>query len=129
MNARIPTLYTGPTANPAGDAARHESEREDADEWSQEAARQAPYIMFRRLQAIHKPAAWFDQRKFLGRYSAEEILRDALGDADDDVTSAYAEFMVDMTRAAREKLHRAMADCFCKTWAIEVYTDYLESLQ
>ena len=129
MNARIPTLYTGPTANPAGDAERHENDREDADEWSQEAARQAPDIMFRRLQAIHKPAAWFDGFKFLGRYSAEDILRDAMADADDDVEDCYSEFVIDVTQATKEKMLRAMAAWFCKTWAVEVYTEYLEDLQ
>ena len=129
MNARIPTPYTSPTANPCADAERWNDEQEAADEFHETAAAEAPDIMFRRLQAIHKPAAWLDQRKFLGRYSAEEILRDALGDADDEVTSAYAEFMVDTTPAAKEKLHQAMADCFCKTWAVEVYAEYLEDLQ
>lgn len=127
MNARLP-LYTGPTANPCADAERYENDREAADEWSQEAAREAPQIMFRQLQAIHKPTAWFDQRKFLGRYSAEEILRDGIGDSD-DVADRYAEFIIDLTQTAKEKMLKAMAEYFCKTWAIEVYTDYMESLQ
>ena len=129
MNARIPTLYTGPTANPCADAERWNDEQEAADEFHETAAREASDIMFRRLQAIHKPAAWFDSYKFLGRYSAEDILRDAMADADDDVEDCYSEFVIDVTLAAKEKMLRAMAAWFCKTWAVEVYTEYLEDLQ
>lgn len=128
MNARLP-FYTGPTCNPTADAERWESEQEAADERQEAADREAPGIVFRQLQAIHKPAGWFDARKFLGRYSAEEILRDAMDDSDDDVSDRYAEFMIDTTPAAKEKMLKAMAVWFCKTWAHEVYTDYLESLQ
>ena len=127
MNARLP-LYTGPTANPCADAERWNDEQDHSDELREAAAKEAPDIMFRRLQAISKPTAWFDQRKFLGRYSAEEILRDGIGDSD-DVADRYAEFIIDLTQAAKEKMLKAMAEYFCTTWADEVYTDYMESLQ
>ena len=128
MNARLP-LYMGPTGYPTADAERWNDELELSDDQREVAACEAPRIMLRQLQAIHKPSGWFDHRKFLGRYSSEEILRDAMDDSDDDVCDAYAEFIIDMTQAAKEKMLQAMATWFCKTWAHEVYNDYLESLQ
>lgn len=128
MNARLP-LYTAPTSNPTADAERWESEQEAADEHREAAALEAPGIVLRQLQAIHTPADWFDHCKFLGRYTAEEILRDAMDDSDDDVCDSYAEFIIDMTQAAKEKMLQAMAAWFSKTWAHEIYDDYLESLQ
>lgn len=127
MNARIP-VYSGPTADPAADAARWNDQQEAADDFQQEAAAEAPYILLRQLQAIKKPADWLDASRFLGRFSAEKILRDALGDSDDAVTDRYAEFIVDTTPQSKERLLLAMAEWFCSTWAYEVYSDHCAEL-
>lgn len=117
------------TANPELDAARHEDELEAADDFQQEAEREAPGIVFKKMQAINTPKGWFDHRKFIGRYSVEEILRDAMDGSDDDTCDAYFEFMAEATKEAKEKMLQAMATWFCKTWAYEVYTEHLESLK
>jgi hypothetical protein len=128
MNARIPA-YSGPTANPCADAEAWNDQQEAADDFQQKAATRAPYLLLRQLQAIKKPADWLDPQRILGRFSAEEILRDALGDSDDDVADRYAEFMIDATPEAKEKLLKAMAEWFSSVYAFEVYTEWLEDIQ
>ena len=127
MNARIP-VYSGPTANPCADAEAWNDQQEAAADFHQEAATLAPGILLRLLQAIKKPADWLDPQRILGRFSAEEILRDALGDSDDTVTDRYAEFIVDTTPQSKERLLLAMAEWFCGTWAYEVYSDHCAEL-
>lgn len=127
MTTKLPITYTGPTPNPELDAARHDDELEAADDFRQEAAREAPGIVLKQLQAIKKPGDWYDKFTFHGGNCAEDILRDGMS-ADDDVADAYAEYMLDATPAAREKLLVAMANNHANLYALEIYTDYVKGL-
>lgn len=120
--------YTWPTPNPELDAARHDADCEAHDELMQKAAKEAPGIMLKWLQALKNPADWFDHR-FPSGHCADGILFCAMDDSDDDVSDRYAEFMVTGAQEARQKLLQAMANWFCKYWAYEVYTDWLEDQQ
>ena len=120
--------YTGPTPNPELDAARHDADCEAHDELMQKAAKEAPGIMFAWLQALKKPGDWFDNRFPAGK-CAEDVLFGAMEDSDDAVSDSYAEFMVTGDQEARQKLLQAMATWFCKYWAYEVYTEWLEDQQ
>lgn len=117
------------TENPELDAARHEDELDAEDELRQEAERRAPAIVLNQLKAIKKPGDWFDTDKFHFGNSAESILQGAFDDSNDDVGDRYAEFMIDATPEARDKLLKAMADWFASVYAFEVYTEYLEDMQ
>lgn len=122
-----PITYTGPTPNPELDAARHDADLDAADDFRQEAARHAPGIVLKQLQAIKKVRDWWDKYEFHGGNSAEDILRDGMS-VDDDLADAYAEYMLDATPAAREKLLVAMADNHANLYALEIYTDYVKEL-
>ena len=117
------------TENPELDAARHDDEQEAANDFQQKAEREAPGIVLRQLQAIKTPADWFNQKLFAMGNSAEDLLREAFADSDDDVADRYAEFIIDMTPAAKEKLFIAMAAWFSKNFAWGIYTEWLEDQQ
>lgn len=128
MNAR-PPIYLGPTANPNADAERWNDEQEAAEALHEAAARQAPGIVLRQMKAIKTPAGWYDKKRFAIYNSAQDILQGAFNDSNDDVSDRYAEFMIDATPEAREKLLEAMAAWFASVYAVEIYTDHLEDLQ
>ena len=121
--------YTWPTPNPEIDAARHDDDLEAALELHETAEREALGIVTKQFQAIKKPADWFDTNKFAAGHSAERMLQGAFDDANDDVADRYAEFMIDATPEAKEKLLKAMAEWFSSVYAFEVYTDWLEDQQ
>lgn len=125
----IQRQYTGPTPNPELDAARHDADCEAHDELMQKAAKEAPGIMLKWLQALKKPGDWFDSNKFPCGHSAESILQGAFDDSYDDVADRYAELMIEALPYAKEKLLQAMSAWFCKYWAYEVYTEWLEDQQ
>ncbi|MGU3628124.1 hypothetical protein [Comamonas sp. C24C] len=125
MNAR-PAIYLGPTANPHADAERWNDEDAASDALHETAAVQAPGIVLRQLKSIKTPTAWFDKKRFAIRNSAQDILQGAFDDSNDDVSDRYAEFMVDATPQAREKLLEAMAAWFASVYAFEIYIDHLE---
>lgn len=114
------------TENPELDAARHEDEDQAADDLHEKAKRDAPAIVLKQLQAIKKPGDWFNRKLFATGNSAEDLLRGAFADSNDDVADSYAEFVIDMTPAAKEKLFIAMAAWFSKSFAWEIYTEWLE---
>lgn len=116
------------TENPELDAARHEDEEQAADDLHEKAKREAPGIVLKQLQAIKKPGDWFDTNKFVAGNSAESILQGAFDDSNDDVADRYAEFMIDATPRARDRLLQAMADWFASVYPFEVYTGHLEDL-
>lgn len=116
------------TANPELDAARHEDEEQAADDLHEKAKREAPAIVLKQLRAIKKSRDWLDASKFAAGNSAESILQGAFDDSNDDVGDRYAEFMIDATPEARDKLLQAMADWFASVYAFEVYTEWLQEL-
>lgn len=116
------------TANPELDAARHEDEEQAADDLHEKAKREAPGIVLKQLKAIKKPGDWFDTSKFAAGNSAESILQGAFDDANDNVADRYAEFMIDASKEARDKLLQAMADWFASVYPFEVYTEWLQEL-
>lgn len=128
MNAR-PPIYLGPTPNPHADAERWNDEEAEADALHETAAVLAPGIVLKQLQAIKTPADWFNRKLFATGNSAEDLLREAFADSNDDVADRYAEFIIDMTPAAKEKLFVAMAAWFSKSFAWEIYTEWLEDLK
>lgn len=115
------------TANPELDAARHDDEEQAADDLHEKAKREAPAIVLKQLQAIKKPKDWWEKYSFAGGNSAEDILQQGMS-VNDDVADRYAEFMIDATKEARDKMLQAMADWFASVYAFEVYTDHLEEL-
>ena len=117
------------TENPELDAARHDDDLEAALELHETAEREALGIVTKQFQAIKKPADWFDTNKFAAGHSAESMLQGAVDDANDDVADRYAEFMIDATPEAKDKLLKAMAEWFSSVYAFEVYTDWLEDQQ
>lgn len=129
MTTRPPITYTRPTPNPELDAARHDDDLEAALELHETAEREAMGIVTKQFQAIKKPEDWFDTNKFAAGHSAESMLQGAFDDANDDVADRYAEFMIDATPEAKEKLLKAMAEWFSSVYAFEVYTDWLEDQQ
>lgn len=123
MNARQP-LFLGPTASPCADAERYENDREANDEWSQEAARQAPLIILKQLQDT-APADWFKSRIGAGRnWSADEIIIDAVA-SDPDSASALAELM---TSPAAQKLRQLAAHWFAGIHHLQIFAEYQEDL-
>lgn len=123
MNARQP-LFLGPTANPCADAERYENDREANDEWSQDAARQAPLIILKQLQGT-APADWFKSRISAGHaWSADEIINDAVA-SDPDCASALAELM---TSPAAQKLKQLSAQWFAGLHHLQVFSEYQEDL-
>ena len=121
--------YTGPTPNPAADAANHDDDLEAALELHETAEREALGIVTKQFQAIKKPEDWFDTNKFAAGHSAESMLQGAFDDANDDVADRYAEFRIDATPESKEKLLKVMADWFSSVYAFEVYTEWLEDIQ
>lgn len=117
------------TANPELDAARHDDEAEAADDFQQQAEREAPGIVLKQLKAINTPRQWFDRKLFASGNSAEDLLRAAFDDSNDDVSDRYAEFIIDMTPESKEKLLVAMANWFAKDFAWEIYMEHLEDQQ
>lgn len=115
------------TQNPEVDAARHDDELEAYDEFNQKAQVEAPKLVLKDLQAITKPGDWFDKRTFHCGYSAEDILRDGRS-VDDDIADRYAEFVIDATPEAKQKMLGAMAEWFGKIYAMEIYSDYMTEL-
>lgn len=115
------------TENPELDAARHDDELDAYDEFNQKAQVEAPRLVLKDLQAINKPGDWFDKRTFHGGNSAEDILRDGMS-VDDDIADRYAEFVIDATPEAKQKMLSAMADWFGKIYALEIYSDYMTAL-
>ena len=121
--------YTGPTPNPELDAARHDDDLEAINDMHETAAREAPGIVLKQLQAIKKPADWFNANLFASGNCAESILQGAFDDSNDAVSDAYAEFMIEALPYAKAKLLKAMADWFASVYAFEVYTEWLEDIQ
>lgn len=121
MNARLPTFALA-TANPELDAARYENDREDNDEWSQEAARQAPLIILKRLQGT-APTDWFKKRiEAAGAWSADEIVLDAVADCP-EAAEAHAELMAS---PAAQKLRQLSAEWLAKRHHLAIYHDHCE---
>ena len=123
MNARLP-LYTGPTANPCADAERWSDEQEHSDALREEAEKQAPLIIFARLQAIRKPGDWFNKTLPGARsYTADEVLMDAVA-SDDDTLNAYTELL---TSPQAQKLRQCMAAWQAKQQPLDIYLDHIAS--
>lgn len=121
-----PIRYTGPTANPADDAARFDDEQDAADAFYEQAQVEAPKLVLKDLQAITKPSDWF-KSTFHGGNCADEILSEGMSSSD-DIADSYAEFMVSPSAEAKDKMLRAMADWFGKLHALEIYSDHLKDL-
>ena len=117
--------YIGPTVSPESDAARFESQQEAADEFRQEAERQAPLIVLKALQGIKTPADWFEDARAVHGWHADEMLRHAL-DYDDDTISAHAELVTKPTPGTKQKLFQCIAAWFGERYAVEIYTAHLE---
>lgn len=115
------------TQNPELDAARHDDDLDALDEFNEKAKTEAPRLVLKDLQAITKPGDWFDKRTFHGGNSAEDILRDGMS-VDDGIADRYAEFVIDATPEAKQKMLGAMADWFAKIYALEIYSDYMTAL-
>lgn len=123
MNARLPA-FSLPTANPCADAERWENEQEAADEFAQEAERQAPVIVLSQLSGATKPGDWFEERVHTSvSWSPDEILNDALA-MDDDTKNAYAELM---TSPHAQKLRQCMAAWFGRDHALAIYTEHVSA--
>lgn len=121
MNARLPT-FTLVTANPELDAARHDNDRENSDEWSQEAMRQAPLIIQRQLDAC-RPADWFKCRLDVpGSMSPDEVINDAVIE-DPDAATALAELMAS---PAAQPLRKLAAAWVGKKYHLDIYQSHLE---
>lgn len=124
MNARLPT-FTLFTANAELDAARHEKDRENDDEWSQEAQRQAPVIVLAAIQNL-KPTEWFKDKVSAGRsWAADEILQEAVM-TDDDTCAAYTDLLMS---PAGQKLRQCMANWFGAKHHLQVYADHLDAIE
>ena len=122
MNARIP-VYSGPTADPAADAARWEDDQDLTDAKREQAEREAPGIVLKQL--LHpKPGHWFDFHICAGAmYSPDEILADAVAE-DDNTRDALAELMAS---PAALKLKECMAKFFVKDRAVDICIAATES--
>lgn len=115
------------TDNPELDAARLNDEEEAAAEFYDKANQEAPGIVLDQLRAIKTPSGWYE-RVFALRNSAQDILQAAFSDSSDNVADRYAEFIIDMTPEARDRMYIAMAEWFASVWAYEIYTEHQEDL-
>lgn len=120
--------YTGPTQNPEIDAARHDDEAEAFEEIGEKAAKIAPEIMLKKLQAIEDTGGWVDRKKFHGGNSANCILFDALSAGCTEVEDKHTYFMATMLKPGRDRLLEAMADWFAGIYAIEIYEEWLKEI-
>lgn len=105
----------------------NDEEAEAHDEFVQKAQVEAPGIVYKQLKAIKRPADW-SKCKFAAGFSADEMLQSAISKSDDDSGDAYAEFMVDATSEARDKMLMAMANHFAGIYAYEIYKEYCDEL-
>lgn len=115
------------TEHPELDAARFSDAEEASDAFYENAKQEAPGIVLDQLRAIKTPTGWYD-RVFALRNSAQDILQAAFSDSNDNVADRYAEFIIDMTPAARDRMYIAMAEWFASVWAYEIYTEHQEDL-
>ena len=105
----------------------NDEEAEAHDAFVQKAQVEAPGIIDKQLKAIKKPADWF-KCKFSAGFSADEMLQLAISQSNDDAGDAYAEFIVDATQEARDKMLKAMATHFASIYAYEIYKEYCDEL-